>query len=56
VAVRVLYFLGDSELGPSDDMLYGDDVTDYLSVEDVVVGSELLAMRLTGKSWVARRG
>ena len=53
VPAWALYFRGDRELGPSARLLYDANVDRFLSVEDVVVGSELLARRLAGGSWLA---
>ena len=51
VPVRLAWYAGDDELPPGAAMVYGDNVTDFLPVEDVIVLSERLVARLARPGW-----
>ena len=49
--VTVIWHAGDEELPPGATMLYTADAHKRSNVEDVVVLSELLVGKLSGKKW-----
>ena len=49
--VTVVWHAGDEELGPGATMLYAKDAAARMCVEDIVVMSELLVGKLSGKGW-----
>jgi hypothetical protein len=48
VAVRLVWYEGDDEMGPSASLLLPGNIESFFCVEDIVVLSERLVARLAG--------
>ena len=51
ISLRIAWYAGDGELPNGASILYPDNATEQLPLEDVVVLSEALVSRLQGKGW-----
>jgi hypothetical protein len=51
IAIRVIWYAGDEELGPASTFLLPANIDSYLCTEDIVVLSELFVARLSGQAF-----